>query len=215
MRQGRWYLIFPRVSGRLGFRPCRSASEVPQFYFPGTWKEVTRWWYFHRIVGTFVFRVGLTTAGAIVLGEVLDAREASRWLMAGPMLLFAGYGYSALWHSVLQAGNAKAVVGQTVAVERRPGKRRMLPAFWKLPPLAFDGRYYIVDVAIEGVQLVDTEPHEAQELPEPEKFTRYPRSVLLPNADATYSTSKFKGCEGRCSGINWYCIENPRCFHLK
>jgi hypothetical protein len=25
----------------------------------------------------------------------------------------------------------------------------------------------------------------------------------------------FTGCEGRCSGINWYCIENPHCFEPK
>jgi hypothetical protein len=25
----------------------------------------------------------------------------------------------------------------------------------------------------------------------------------------------FSGCKGGCSGINWYCIENPRCFAPK
>lgn len=211
-----WYLILPRVSGQLGPRPCRSASEVPDFFFPKTWKEVTRWWYIHRIVATFAFRVGLSTALAAVIGEVSGLHQEARWFAGVAMLLFLSYGFSALWHGVGQAGHAKAIVGQTVGVERRPGKRRKLPPFSKLPSLAFDGRYYVVDVSIESVQLIDVDPHEAREPPQPEKFERHPRTVLLPNADAIHPTTpKFCGCEGRCSGINWYCIENPRCFEVK
>lgn len=219
-----WYLILPRISGQLGPRPCRSAEEVPDFFFPSTWKEVTRWWYIHRVAATFAFRVGLSTALAVVLGEVSGLREEARWFAGVAMLLFLSYGFSALWngagqawHGVGQAGHAKSIVGQTVAVERRGGKRRWLPPFTKLPPLAFDGRYYVVDVSIESVQLVDVEPHEAETLPQPEKFARHPtRSVSLPNADAIHPTTpKFRGCEGRCSGVNWYCIENPRCFEVK
>jgi hypothetical protein len=211
-----WYLILPRISGQLGPRPCRSASEVPDFFFPSTWKEVTRWWYIHRVVAAFAFRVGLSAALAVVIGEVSGLHDEARWFAGVAMLLFLSYGFSALWHGVGQAGHAKAIVGQTVGVERRPGKRRKLPPFTKLPPLAFDGRYYVVDVSIESVQLVDVDPHEADTLPEPEKFERHPRSVLLPNADAIYPTTpKFCGCKDRCSGVNWYCIENPRCFEVK
>lgn len=212
-----WYLILPRVSGQLGPRPCRSAAEVPDFFFPSTWKEVTRWWYIHRVAAAFAFRVGLSTALAVVLGEVSGLHEEARWFAGVAMLLFLSYGFSALWHGVGQAGHAKAIVGQTVEVERRGGKRRRLPPFNKLPALAFDGRYYAVDVSIESVQLVDVEPHEAGTLPRPEKFARHPdRSVLLPNADAIHPTTpKFGGCGDHCSGVNWYCIENPRCFEVK
>lgn len=212
-----WYLILPRISGQLGPRPCRSAAEVPDFFFPSTWKEVTRWWYIHRVAAAFAFRVGLSTALTVVLGEVSGLHEEARWFAGVAMLLFLSYGFSALWHGVGQAGHAKAIVGQTVEVERRGGKRRKLPPFRKLPPLSFDGRYYVVDVSIESVQLIDVEPHEAETLPRPEKFARHPdRSVLLPNADAIHPTRpKFGGCGDRCSGANWYCIENPRCFEVK
>lgn len=211
-----WYLILPRVSGQLGFWPCRSASEIPEFFFPSTWKEVTRWWYIHRIAAAFVFRVGLSTALAVVIGEVSGLHQEARWFAGVAMLLFLSYGFSALWHGVSQAGHTKAIVGQTVGVERRAGKRRKLPPFKKLPPLAFDGRYYVVDVSIESVQLVDVGPYETEALPQPEKFARHPRSVLLPNADAIHpTTAAFCGCASRCSGVNWYCIENPRCFEVK
>lgn len=211
-----WYLILPRISGQLGARPCRSASEIPEFFFPATWKEVTRWWYIHRVVAAFAFRVGLSTALAVVIGEISGLHQEARWFAGVAMLLFLSYGFSTLWHGVGQAGHAKAIVGQTVGVERRPGKRRWLPPFTKLPPLSFEGRYYVVDVSIESVQLIDVEPHEAAALPGPEKFERHPRGVLLPNADAIYPTRpKFRGCRGRCSGVNWYCIENPNCFEVK
>jgi hypothetical protein len=211
-----WYLILPRISGQLGPQPCRAASEVPEFFFPKTWKEVTRWWYIHRVVAAFAFRVGLSIALAVVIGEVSGLHEEARWFAGVAMLLFLSYGLSALWHGVGQAGHAKAIVGQTVGVERRAGKRRKLPPFTKLPALAFDGRYYVVDVSIESVQLVDVAAHEAATLPRPEKFARHPRSVLLPNADAIHPIApRFSGCEGRCSGVNWYCIENPRCFEVK
>jgi len=211
-----WYLILPRISGQLGPRPCRSAVEVADLPFPGTWKEVTRWWYIHRIVATFAFRVGLSTALAVVIGEISGLHQEARWLAGVAMLLFSSYAFSALWHGVGQAGHAKAIVGQTVRVERRPGKRRRLPPFTKLPPLQFDGRFCVVDVSIESVQIIDVAPHEAESLPVPEKFTRHPNSVLLPNADAIQPTRpSFDGCKARCSGVNWYCIENSRCFEPK
>jgi hypothetical protein len=211
-----WYLILPRVSGQLGPRPCRSASEVAEFPFPSTWKEVTRWWYIHRVAAAFAFRVGLSTALAVAIGEISGLHQEARWFAGVAMLLFSSYAFSALWHGIGQAGHAKAIVGQTIRVERRPGKRRRLPPFRRLPPLQLDGRYYVVDVAIESVQIVDVEPHEAGVLPAPEKFERHPGSVLLPNVDAIHPAQpKFRGCEGRCSGINWYCIENPRCFEAK
>jgi hypothetical protein len=211
-----WYLILPRVSGQLGPRPCRSASEVAEFPFPSTWKEVTRWWYIHRVVAAFAFRVGLSTALAVVIGEISGLHQEARWFAGVAMLLFSSYAFSALWHGVGQAGHAKAIVGETVRVEGRPGKRRRLPPFAKLPPLRFDGRYYVVDVAIESIQIVNVESHEAEVLPAPEKFERHPDSVLLPNFDAIHPVKpKFCGCEERCSGINWYCIENPRCFEAK
>jgi hypothetical protein len=211
-----WYLILPRVSGQLGPRPCRSASQVAEFPFPGSWKEVTRWWYIHRVTAAFAFRVGVSTALAVVIGEISGLQREARWFAGVAMLLFSSYAFSALWHGVSQAGHANAIVGQTVRVARRNGKRRKLPPFTKLPPLRLAGRYYVVDVAIESVQLVKVLPHEAENLPEPEKFERHPQSVPLPDIDAIQPAKpRFSGCEGRCSGINWYCIDNPRCFKVK
>ncbi len=211
-----WYLILPRISGQLGARPCRAASEIPEFYFPSTWKEVTRWWYIHRVVAAFAFRVGLSTALAVVIGEVSGLHQEARWFAGVAMLLFSGYAISTGARGVRQAGHAKGIVSETVRVAHRPPRRRKWLPFLKLEPLELDGRFYVVDVAIESVQLVSAETYEAEALPRPDKFAKHPDEVPLENIKAIQQEPrKFTGCEGRCSGINWYCIENPRCFQVK
>jgi hypothetical protein len=71
-----WYVILPRVSGQLGPRPCRDRD--PRFPFPHSWKEVTRWWYIHRIVATLAFRFLSAAAIAAVLGEFIGAGGRQR-----------------------------------------------------------------------------------------------------------------------------------------
>lgn len=212
-----WYLILPRISGQLGPRPCRAVVEPARFPFPWTWKEVTRWWYVHRVVAAFAFRVGLSTALAVVIGEVSGLDNEARWFAGVAMLLFSGYAISTLARGVGQIAHAKAIVGQTVEVSRRPGRRRKWWPLRKLEALDLDGRFYIVDIAIESVQLIRTEAHETRVLPTPREFTANPDAVVaLANVDAIHqSPTKFSGCDHRCSGINWYCIENPHCFEPK
>lgn len=187
-----------------------------EFPWPRTWKEVTRWWYVHRIVAAFAFRVGLSTALAVVIGVLSGLHQEARWFAGVAMLLFSGYAISTLARGVNQVGHAKAIVGETVRVDRRAGRRRKWLFFLKLPPLQMRDRYYVVDIAIESVQMVSAETYEEEDLPSPDRFARHPRSVSLANIDAIQpTTAKFTGCDGRCSGVNWYCIENPRCFDPK
>jgi hypothetical protein len=75
-----WYVILPRVSGQLGPRPCRDRD--PRFPFPHSWKEVTRWWYIHRIVATLTFRFLLAAAIAAVLGQFIGFGEEAKVLAA-------------------------------------------------------------------------------------------------------------------------------------
>jgi len=50
-----WYVILPRISGLLGIRPCREPdTDFPRR--PQTWREVTRWWYIHRIIAALALR---------------------------------------------------------------------------------------------------------------------------------------------------------------
>ncbi|HSC21400.1 MAG TPA: hypothetical protein VLC07_06695, partial [Solirubrobacterales bacterium] len=137
-------------------------------------------------------------------------------LMFGAYALLAVVRGSTLAKEITQAGHAKGIVGQTVAVERRAGKRHPLQ-FWRhLPAMEIDGRRLVVDVALESIQLADVGPREPARPSTPLRFEKDFDSVWLTDVDAIRQANlKFSGCRGRCSGINWYCIENPHCFRPK
>jgi hypothetical protein len=207
-----WYVILPRISGQLGARPCQKAD--PDFPFPHSWKEVTRWWYIHRIVGTLVFRFMVGWAIAAVIGDLVGASTGAKFLGGLVMGIFATY-LSATAAAVFQAGQAKAMVGQTIEVRAR-ARRRRWPPFELVHPPELDGRQYVVDVSLEGVHLAGVRSWERDRLSSPTEFLRHPDRLDLVNLDsASVASRQFAGCEGRCSGINWYCLENPRCFEAK
>jgi hypothetical protein len=206
-----WYVILPRVSGQLGPRPCRDRD--PRFPFPHSWKEVTRWWYIHRIVATLVFRFLLAAAIAAVLGQFIGFGEEAK-ILAGLVLgVFATY-VSTLSSAVFQGAQPKVLVGETVIVEPRP-RRQWWPPFSKIHPPELDGRQYVIDVSVEGIHLTAATPRERPDLPKPRFVREADRLPLVNHDSARLSPNEFSGCAHRCSGISWYCIENPRCFEAK
>ena len=217
-----WYLILPRISGQLGHRPCRAAEEEEWFPFPYTWKEVTRWWYIHRVAVALAFRLGLSAAIAAVLAALTGFEVLARAAAGLVMLMFGAYAVlamirgSTLAKEIGQAGHAKGIVGQTVTVDRRPGRRRLRNLWRKASALQIVGLYLVIDVALESIQLAEVESREKADLPPRTRFEKNFESVPLANVDAIrQGKPQFTGCRGRCSGINWYCIENPHCFHPK
>jgi hypothetical protein len=207
-----WYVILPRISGQLGSRPCRPGS--PRFPYPHTWKEVTRWWYIHRIAGALVFRVFLALALTAVIGDLVGAGSEAQVIVGLTMGMFAAY-MASIPSAVLEAAQPKVILGQTVLVNARP-RRQLWPPFKRIYPPDLHGRQYVVDVSLEGVHLTEADPREGAGSPSPVEFVRHPDRLPLANLDsAKLAPRAFCGCEGRCSGINWYCIENPACFEAK
>jgi hypothetical protein len=206
-----WYVILPRISGQLGYRPCRDAQ--PAFPFPHSWKEVTRWWYIHRIVGALIFRVFVGLAAAAIVGDLIGAGVQTK-VAAGLIIGLFGPYMASIPDAIMQASQPKVLVGQTVLVKAR-ARRQRLPPFRKLYPPELHGPQYVVDVSLEGVHMTATTPREAAE-PPGEPFVRNPDRLALANLEsARLASRQFRGCQGRCAGINWYCIENPRCFEAK
>jgi hypothetical protein len=206
-----WYVILPRVSGQLGARPCRDRD--PCFPFPHSWKEVTRWWYIHRIVATLAFRFLVAAAIAAVLGEFIGAGEETK-ILAGLVLgIFATY-VSTLSSAVFQGAQPKLLVGETAIVRPRPCRQWWAP-FPMVHPPDLEDRQYVVDVSLEGIHMTAAAPREQSDLPEPRFVREADRLPLVSHDSARLSPQEFSGCVHRCSGINWYCIENPRCFEPK
>jgi hypothetical protein len=223
-----WYIILPRMSGLLGIRPCRDPEkDFPRR--PETWREVTRWWYIHRIVAAVVLRFGLSFAISLALARYIAVPHGAAIVAGALMGGFASY-VAAAWDAFWQAGHLTLIVGRTVQrreVDRVP--RKIVVFGWKLQlPLLTEGiagqiqpREYVYDVALEGVQLARVESREEAEVPRHDNgrilYERNPTKLPVKdiNAGRPKPAQPFIGCRGRCSGINWYCIENPRCFKNK
>jgi hypothetical protein len=223
-----WYIILPRMSGLLGIRPCREPdSDFPRR--PETWRELTRWWYIHRIVAAVVLRFGLSFAISLALARFVAVPHGSA-LVAGALVGgFASY-MAAAWDAFWQAGHLTLIVGRTVRrreVDRVPRKvvvfarRLSLPFLTEGIAARLRPREYVYDIALEGIQLTPAEPRERAEIPRHDDgrilYERNPAKLPLKDIDAALPrpAEAFAGCQNRCSGINWYCIENPRCFKNK
>lgn len=193
-----WYLILPRVTGMLGLRPCREDGRFKTF--PSTWREVTRWWYIHRIVAAFFLVYGLALALGLLVAGLTGA--ASPWVDLSLTVVLGTFGAyrKALLPAVKEAAHPRLIVGQTVCT--RFGERR-----------------YVFDVALEGVQHVSAEKFEqrAEEMKPDErpKFESRPERIPLTAVDEMGDAPRYRGCDHRCAGISWYCIENEDCFRVK
>lgn len=224
-----WYLILPRISGQLGARPCRADSGDHE-RFPKTWRETTRWWYVHRIAAALLLRFGLSFALTLSVNEYLDLPGGAAIVAAAALGGFAPY-MAAVPRAFFQAGHPTMIVGRTVRrrkTERPPlrtftvmGRTIRIPGLKRRPVGPHGPREYVFDVALEGVQLV---PASAREKAVPRErdgnvsYERDPETLPLnavAAAEATPADRAFSGCDGQCSGVNWYCIENPRCFEPK
>jgi len=220
-----WYVILPRVTGQLGARPCRSHLGQEPGVWPKTWCETTRWWYFHRLVAAVAFRFGLGYAVALLVSGFITFEVGPRLFAAGVLGLFAEYSPLRLAPVSREAMRPRLVVGRTIRRVRRGqhyrwqlgvgavtlfGLRRKTPVRESV-----SDREYVYDVSVEGVRLVPAASREGTS--GPDNFERDPPTIRLKDVDETVpGEPQFSGCEGgRCSGINWYCIENPRCFEKK
>jgi hypothetical protein len=222
-----WYVILPRMSGMLGLRPCRDPErDFPRF--PQTWREVTRWWYVHRIAAAVILRYGLAFAAGLTLKHQISIPGGSDIVGAAVAGFLATY-VLALPLAAWEAGHPVLMVGRTVRrseLKREPrtlvlrGLRIRLPGRRRIVKDVLGPREYVYDVAVEGVQLVQAAKYESEprEKSVPVIFERDPEKISLREVRASKPSPaemRFSGCDGRCSGINWYCIENPRCFYNK
>jgi hypothetical protein len=219
-----WYVVLPRISGQLGARPCRLHLDQEPGAWPGTWRETTRWWYLHRLVAAVTLRFGLGYAFALAASSFITFELGPRIVSIGVLGIFAEYTPIRLAPIAREAMHSQLFLGRTVRRVRlaqrvrwqlRLGPVSLFALHWKTPKReSVSDREYVYDVSVEGVQLVSAAPRE--EVSERKDFEREPERVRLKDVDEVKAGKPpFSGCDGRCSGINWYCIENPRCFETK
>jgi hypothetical protein len=193
-----WYVTLPRMTGLLGPRPCRRDERFKTF--PKTWREVTRWWYFHRMVAGFVLVYGVALALGMVAAGVTGA--SSPWVDLSFTAVFGTLGayQKAILPAAKEFMHPRLIVGDTVANR-------------------FRERRYVYDVALEGVQVVPPEKYEerakAMGPDDRPDFEDKPERVPLTAVDEFKDAERYTGCDRCCAGISWYCIENEDCFKPK
>lgn len=196
-----WYWVLPRITGMLGARPCRR-DQPPIRAVGQSWEEVSRYWYWNRIVVAVIVML----AGAAVAFNVVrlvfgsnDAATIGAAVTAIMALLAEGYRQHLPW-ALMQALNPTTKVGDI---------------------RHFDGReVWAVDVSLEGVKYIDLDSHARRIRSQLARDPQGPRyapkedgSIALPDVRRLRRGSAPPPCPpDRCTGVNWYCIENRRCF---
>jgi hypothetical protein len=222
-----WFIILPRISGMLGARPCRTDQERHPRY-PQTWRETTRFWLIHRILAVLIFRFGLSYALTYTLHRYI-ALPFGTEVIGGAALGFVASYEKVIPSAGLQAGHPSMIVGHTVQhaeTRRAPRKLRVLTRSIRVPLLTqavatgkISPREWVYDIAVEGVQVVEAALREGAVPVDADGsiiYEREPRKIPLRDIGGVKPAKRpFQGCQDRCSGINWYCIENPRCFAPK
>jgi hypothetical protein len=220
--------LISKRSGMLGSRPCMHPDRDHR-RFPRTWRDTTRWWYVHRIVAALVVRYGVAYATVYTVKHNVSLPGGADIVGGAVAGGFASY-VAAVPRAVWEAGHPSLIIGRTVrlhATRRTPrivhpfGRSIRLPGRRRENLEEVGARQYVYDVALESAELVDAAPRE-HEIPRDDDsniiYERNPAKVKLRDVQAgvpTPAKRKFSGCEGGCSGINWYCIDNPKCFQNK
>lgn len=240
-----WYIVLPRISGQLGFRPCRIAdAERAAPRYPRSWRESTRVWYLHRLAAALVVRYGVSYAVTLAISGLITFPLGTRLAVVAGLSVLNAYGPFALLPVGRETMHVRIHVGQTVRrlqTERVKGR-------WRLGPLqvstaepdrtekgmVLGEREYVYDVSVEGLELVPVSEREraadaaaergaadpgATSGGEHARFAKRPVRVPMKRLDFLEPCDEaepFRGCSGgQCSGINWYCVENPEAFHQK
>lgn len=186
-----WCITKPRLCGNgdAELLPCRTSTDP-------RWRFVTRLWVGHRTVAT-------------ILG----------WLLPIAALLLIVYG---IFRPTIHQPTI-AAIGAVVAAVIGVVLNRLAPVIFVVlnPPMQVGDKivlaeeygtgvmqrpvYYVVDVAFEGVKLLELDRH--RDVPTRRRSPRtHDRSLRLDNiARLLRSRDEFVGCRRSCQGVNPHC----------
>jgi hypothetical protein len=192
-----WYWILPRIGG-LGehLAPCEAPGE--------RWKYPTAIWLFHRGVATALV-VASIAAVPFYLAATLGTPATKAIL--GVVGVAVGGGMAALNQrglaSLTNAFNQSVYVGDTILVNQ-PGEGEGAPTVRR--------RAYVVDISVQGVkyQFLHGDEYTGS------RFERKGHGPVL-GGDEYRAIERVERpaaapCREGCSGVNWYCRNNPRAY---
>jgi hypothetical protein len=185
-----WYWILPRLAGLGGYpAPCEDSGSEQ-------WSSITSVWYFHRAAATALVAAVATGIPIYMTSITDDGAQHAAWDIA---VLAVGGLAGFFSRQSLRAGyyafNPPIHVGDAVRV--------------RLDRYDFEPHdVYIADVALQGSKFKELQSCEYRGRPFRKKGDGDPidnatlkRVKPLPDCGPP--------CGKRCTGVNWYCRNNP------
>jgi uncharacterized membrane protein YidH (DUF202 family) len=188
-----WSYVVPRMKGmgEIEWLPCQSSTLE-------RWQTLTRIWLAHRIAAYLIARVGLLAAVVLVAARLLpplsDSAVSALATVVAALLIF-------YVNRVVSIGglvsNPPIQVGDKVVLAEEFGTG-----------VAERPSYYVVDVSIEGVKLLEI---DGEDQPCRVGLQRgHDRSLSLADVGRLLrARERFQGCRSECCRANKYCPLHP------
>jgi hypothetical protein len=190
-----WYWILPRVSGVVCPAPC----EAPGHEY---WTYLTNHWIFHRVIAELFVSGAIVAWPTAMAGETMGSAQALWGVGAVIATGSIAYREKFVVAAILNAGDARTKVGDVVRIRHEVDEEDR----WSWA--------YVLDVSLRGAKIVLLEGLSFGGRP----FDR--KGDFLMASDAALAAAprsyEAKLChfsrrdDGHCSGVNWYCRNNPR-----
>lgn len=188
-----WSYVMPRMkgAGKVDGLPCQSSTFE-------RWQTLTRIWFAHRIAAYLIARVGMLTAAVLVAARLLpplsDSAISAMATVIAALLIFYINRVVAIGGLV---SNPPIQVGDKVVLAEEFGTG-----------VAERPSYYIVDVSIEGVKLLELD--EGDQPCRAGVQRGHDRSLSLADVGRLLrARERFEGCRTQCCRANKYCPLHP------
>lgn len=184
-----WCYIFPRLRGGTGIRPCTDSLNP-------YWRRITRIWLLHRLIATIALVAATVAVVAIAANEwVLGLNQVVAAALAAAATVLAGFYLARLPFAVAIMVNPPLHVGDKI---------KLAEAF-PLPAACPD--YFVSEVSLEGVKLVELDDGDVRTRPGPDRS--YDRMLDLTEIHKLLrARDTFAPCR-ECKGVHPYCGRSP------
>jgi hypothetical protein len=181
-----WSYTAPRRRGKPdGHRPCTSSTDP-------AWRSLTSNWLRHRVISFTVARLALVVlAGVMVVAVCPPIPSKIVPILTGAAAVLVGYILSRATAVASLSQNPPLWVGDEITLAEEFGTG-----------VKDRPTYYVVDVAVEGIQLRELK----EGLPVGDSEHSHDRTLEASDVNRLLrSRTRFTGCAPECSRVNKYC----------
>jgi len=184
-----WCYVFPRLRGGTEKRPCTNSLDP-------YWRRVTRIWLLHRLIAAVGLVAATVAVVAIAANEwVLGLNQVVAAALAAAATVLAGFYLARLPYAVAMMVNPPLHVGDKIQLAE------------PFPLPAACPSYFVSEVALEGIKLVELGEGDVRVRPDPHRS--YDRMLDLTEIHKLVRVrDAFSPCR-ECKGVHPYCGRLP------